>query len=762
MINDTFTYPDPQIDPKKKDKGWLLQYCKAAFAEGRGYIPQSMLWFGRSRLTEIREYALGKQSVDKYKKILLGKEQSDKSWLNIDWTPPSFLTKFREIAIAKLLQRKVDIQAFAIDPLAKSEEDAFFNEMKVKIMMREQLQEVAPELANTPALMPNPNEPQDMEQLQMQMEYGYKHVMAMEAENAIALVLNKNGYEDKRKRVIENLFDFGIGGYKEWIDDNGMVCYREVNPENLITNFCVKNDFSDLVHVGEVILVNVADLVPYFDPKTIEDICRNVAGKFGNPSTFSTASFRYWDKFKVQVLDLELITWDTTVYKKEIDGRSNLRVVKSDFQNIARLQETIEVNGSAEPKYIDQTKKVVYKCKWLLGTDYLYDYGLSNNMKRKQSSWWDTSLSYHLYAWNFYNMMFTGITERLIPIQDALCLTWYKLQNLRNKLIPYIINLDLNAVESLNFGKGGEKMRPDEAVDFMFNNFIALYRSTDLLSKNPNYKPVSIESSGQLIAFRQLYEDMQTQLQMMRDISGLNELTDGSTPNAKTLVPVAQAAMESTNNALYLISHADRQLMQCLADGIVQRVQIAVKMGKIEGYARALGSDTVNFFKINPDLSLHEFGIFVEDAPSYEEKQMLLSELNLKDSQGLIDPADKILVMSCRNLKQAAMLLAYKVKKRREQMEQFEMQKIQQQQMGSIQAAQAAEAAKMESAQMLTQLEIEKINVEKQWDYITEKMKKESDLNSATIQAEARVLGNKIMADAKEAASSVKEKTSKK
>jgi hypothetical protein len=104
-----------------------------------------MLNFGQSKMNEIREYALGRQSTTKYKKMLLADEQTDKSWLNIDWTPPSFLTKFREIAISKLVQRRYDIQAFAVDPLAKSEEDAYFNEMKVKIMMREALKKAGRE-----------------------------------------------------------------------------------------------------------------------------------------------------------------------------------------------------------------------------------------------------------------------------------------------------------------------------------------------------------------------------------------------------------------------------------------------------------------------------------------------------------------------------------------------------------------------------------------------------------------------------------------
>jgi hypothetical protein len=155
MQQATNTYPNQQIDPREKGYDWILQYCKAAWGDSRGYVPNNMLNFGQSKMNEIREYALGRQSTTKYKKLLNVDEQTDKTWLNTDWTPPSFLTKYREIAISKLVQRRYDLQAFAVDPLAKSEEDERFNEMKVKVMMREAAMKAGNEqLANSPVLKP--------------------------------------------------------------------------------------------------------------------------------------------------------------------------------------------------------------------------------------------------------------------------------------------------------------------------------------------------------------------------------------------------------------------------------------------------------------------------------------------------------------------------------------------------------------------------------------------------------------------------------
>ncbi len=751
------TYPNPAQDPKKKLYDYILQYVKSAWSDGKTYTPATMFWYGRSRMAEIREYGLGKQSIQKYKKILIGDGVTDKTSFNVDWNPISFLTKFREIAISKILQRDFDIEAFCVDPLAKSEEDAFFNQMKVKIMMRQAAEQAGEDTSKYPMLQQQPGEAGDMEQLEMQMKYGYKHQKAMESELGIALIQNQNKFSDRRRRTIENLFDFGLGGYKEWIDANGMVKFREVMPENMITSYCIKDDFSDLVHCGEVTFVSVADLAPYFNTDQLEFICKEVAGKYGNPNQYPIVNItgRTWDRFHVAVFDFEFFDWDTTVYKKEIDTYQNLRVNKADFSNYDNPATIEFFKGQAEPRYMDVTRKVIRKCKWLIGTEMMYDYGLSENMKRKQSSWWDTSLSFHLRAWNFYNMTFSGITERLITLEDSLCLTWYKLQNLRNKLIPYLIKLDLNALEGTNFSKGGKKMTPSDLVDFMMQEFVVLYRSTDLLSRNPNYDPARIEVTGQLQAYKLLYEELQQGLQLMRDITGLNEVTDGSTIDQKTLNGATNAMQESTNNALYLIMNADKELTNTLSDAIVQRIQVAVKLGNVEGYAKALGSDSVQFLQISPDISNYELGIFVKDAPTYAERQAFIQDLNLKDSQGLIDPQDKLIVMSCTNLKQAGELLAYKIQKRKEEQQQFAIQQQQVAAQGNAQVAQVAEQMKQQTIQVQLQADLIRMQTQYQWEYQIEAMKKSADMQGETIQSEARTIGHEIQAHAKVQAAQV-------
>ncbi len=762
----TATYPSQTIDPRDKGYEWILQYAKAAWHDANG-MPVGCYYRGNNgRYDELKSYALGKPPINRFKKTPTGIDITDTTSVNIDWTFIPILCKFREIAVSKLLQREYDLECFLVDSLSKVEADTYFDQLKVKIKMREQLIAAGSPLANSPLLRPNPGEPQDMEELAMTIEYGYKHNLAMDSEMAIDLVLQQNNIYEKRKRTIWELFDIGLGGYKEWIDENGLVKFREVVAKNLVVSFCTKNDFSDAVHIGETMPVLIADIAGYFTPKQIDDICEKSKSQWGNPPTYIPYNQigTNWNLFKVMVLDLEFLSINTTIYKSHVDGKGNPRFEKSDYKNIQFIKSKSVVNASGEiqlsptvdeddkgqptAKFSELNRKVAYRTKWIIGTDMMYDYGLAQNMNRKYSTWYDTTLSYHLYAWDFYEMRYGGMLERLLPISDAYNQTWVKLQDLKSKLMAYLIYLDLDALDTAALGKGGLGMTQKQLIDFMFQHQVLAFRSSGGVPGNPNYKPAWIEATGQLAAFTQLYQDLINCVNMMYEVSGLNEATAMS-PDPKQSVPGTEAAVEATDNALYPIQQADKCLMYSLADAIMCKVQIAVKLGKVEGYVKALGSNTVKLLQLSPDVALREIGLFVRDALTKQQKQELYMEMNAKESQGLLDITDRIFIQNCRNTKQAWIYLNYKVNKNKQIAQQNAIQQQQAISQAQGQQAMQLEQLKQQTLQMQIggQLSIE--NLKGEWMLRIESMKKESDRAEGMTQAQAKVISSQVQAKAK-------------
>jgi hypothetical protein len=742
------TFPDHNIDPQQKNYDWILQFAKAAFNDGNGGMPYGIFYTGQTRYKEIKQYALAKQSINKFKKKQSPARANDKSDQNLDWRSTSLIAGIRERSLSKILQRDYYVNCNAIDQTSKTEQDEIINKLRLKIMMRKMAQEQDSQLANSPQLRQQPGEPEDEEQLDTMAEFGFKNEFAMNAELAVTNVFSYNRFPRERKKSNEESYDIGIGGYRVWIDESGMVRFRAVDPSNLLTSYCSKPDFSDATYIGEAIEVQVADLAPYFTAGQLKDICEKNKGRYGNPLTININKRNWQNEFKVLVFDLQFISYDAFVYKGRVNKFGNEVFGKTDFADIDK-ERNMMVGEVAEPKYLKNTRKVRYDTKWIVDTDYMYDYGIGKNQNRKLSSWADTQMDYVLEAWNFYEMSFTGMVERLMPLEDEYYETKMKLQNIKRKLIPYLINLDVRALENVNFGQGGEKWEPKQIVDFLFQNHVLVYSGENLLDGNKNQsKGAYIESTGMVQDLLSLRSELQQIKAEAVDTSGLNSITLGN-PNAKNLNSTNAAGVQATNDALYLMMVTDSNLTQRLADMIIQKVQCAVSYNKSEHYLQALGMDSVKTIALADEMPLREFGITISDIPSPEERAALLQELSVEQSQGLIEPDDRYLIQTATNLKQAWRILSNKIKKRKEDIQKNELQKIQsvtqQQQQSAMVTAQMQERA----MQMQHQFDMEKLNAQSQWDFLITKLKTESSANENELIQQAKLIAAQIQASTK-------------
>lgn len=696
-------YPRHDVNPKEKQgEKWLLQYAKGAYHDSEK-TAENIFWRAATKYQELRDIALGKASTDKYKPLLGLEEGQDESHLSIDWSNRPVASKFRDIALSKIIQRQFRITATPLDSLARSEMDTQLADMQAKIMLKQQAMAMGlGEIAQSPHLLTEPGEPEDLEELEMKATYNMKLNVAIEAEQGIELVFYQNDIELHRKKVIEDLFDLGVGGYKEWIDNNGMVRIRACEMSNMLVSFCRKPDFSDAVHMGEIIEVPLVEISQHFTPAQMEIIANANKGRFGNPQWIGDNS-RYnegFDGFKCQVLDLEILSDDVIVYEKRVDKRGNVHTNKGKWEK-RNSDAKVVIDGKEVPKYYPRTITNVYRVKWVIGTDLVYDYGLAHNMKREPSKklMGRTTFSYHLFSYNYDNMRAQSMMERLRPLYDDYMMTHFKLQNLKNRMIPNGWAIDLDALESVDLKASGEAMKPIQVLEMLFQSGVLVYRGSTLDNSNPNRKPVEpiMNSNHQeLIA---LTNELQRIKMEMTEMIGLNVVTDSSSPSDRMLNGVAAMAQQATNNALYRIMGADKHLLERAAKGVVQRLQIAVKQGDVEGIVRALGEGTVRHLKVTQAIAPHIWGIMIQDIPSDEERQMLLQQLNLKDAQGQVDPEDIVTVYNIHNIKEARQYLAYKSKKRKQEAEQAALQQIEANKQSQIESAQAAEQAKRETLQ---------------------------------------------------------------
>lgn len=735
-MNNATDFPSHLIDPREKNREWILQYAKAAWSSWSNDNPREIFYNARYKYEVYKQYAMGQQSISKYRPLMGIDEESKETWLNVDWSVIPIIPKFRRIALGKLSKIDYNIVATPIDALANEEAEDFFALAKTKIIMREEAAKIDPELLESPVLQMSPGEARDLEELEMQMKYTFKHQMAIEAEQGIKLVLEQNQIEKMREQVRESLFDYGVAGYKEYIDSNGAIKIRTVNPRNIIINHCKKNDFSDASYVGEVVEMTIADLKQMagsqFTADEYEQIAKNVLGKYGNPREWPSSLSIYnkgYDRFNIRILDIEFFSVNEMVYEQRIDRRGNQIYARAKYED----------RNKRKDKFERVAYKVVYKGKWVIDTNYIFDHGLCTDMKRAKSSLMDTKMSYHLFAPEFWDMKSVGMMEQIIPIADAIQIAWYRLQNVINQSRPKGIMIEMGALEDIPLGAGGKKLNPMKVLDLYNKTGTLVYRKMDAQGRQTNYRPIEELENGLGRDAMSYWQLIQNHIQMLRDITGMNEMTDGSTPDPRTLTTVAKLAYEGTNNALANIVGGEKKLLEALSNDIILRLQDVAQMGEVKGYVRALGGNTMKFFKMSSNVALYEFGIFLEDKPTDDQRAMLMQQVQAGQAGGLLDIEDAIIIQNTDNLKVAQQILAYKIRKRKEQAQQEAMQQQQMNAQVQMQSAQAAEQAKQQTLQVEAQVKSQLIQVEKELDAKLLEMKYQYEIQLEQIRQGGKI-----------------------
>lgn len=713
-----FAYPDHNIAPDKKDSAWCMAYTKAAYFDWNFAYLKGVFSSNGGDYEKFRMYALGKQSISQYKKWLGVNEQNNNTQLVVDWSVRAIVSGYRDKAISQLMKEEYNIVATPIDMLSKSDVDKYLNQLKAKLAVRQMVQQQSPDMANHPTLALSPNDPQDLDELQMRIDSGEQFNRAKDGEMAIELGFYENDYRSWRKAIYEDLFDYGVAGYKEWLGDDNHAKFRRSNPDAVIINYCRDATFKDLIHAGEEIDVSLIDLASVvdkdgnemFSDEELTFFASSIAGKYGNPpglSNRTTGFLKPYDKFKCKVVDMVFYTYNDSVYQDTVDENGNTVFRKAGFFR-------------KSDQYKRKRIQYVYKCKWIVGTDKCYDWGMCYDQKRASdgSKKAMTKLPYSFCAYNFYEMKAQSIMSKLIPYIDDYQLTMMKIQNWKNRSVPSGWWINLDALENVALNKGGKNMEPHELLKMFTETGIIVGRTmgADGQPLFQNTQPIIPISNSVMAELAGFYNDLLQTIATIEKMVGFNDITSGN-PNPKTLVPGYDIANQSTINSLYPLAQAEEYLTLNLANDVLCRMKQGIKKGGVSGYAPykgALGGNTLKFIELDDNMSLKDYGIMLEKGTTEQEKTWILEQMNADIVNGFLDTGDAILIIEVHNAKQALQILSYRVKKAKQAASQQKMAEIQQQNQGlaqqaqiTTQAAQQQLEAELASKERIMQMQIQ-------------------------------------------------------
>ena len=652
----------------------------------------------REEYHRLRLYARGEQSTTKYKDEL--SVNGDLSYLNLDWEPVPIIPKFVDIVVNGMQDRLFTIKAFAQDPIATAKRTKFVEEIEEDMQTKQLIQEVGAnmgvDVANT-----NPGQlPDTTEELELYMQLEYKQGIEIAIEQAVENVLKRNRFHEVKKQMDYDQTILGISCIKHGFNNTDGITIRYVDPADLVFSYTEQEDFRDCYYFGEVkrLRMNeVKKMFPHLSNSELEDISKK-GSQWTDYNSFRYEQSEDYDSNTVNIIFFEWKTWESDVHKVKQTASGGLKALKKNDQ----FNPPQDLRAKFEK--VEQARECIYEGAMVLGTEILLKWEKMKNMVRPDSNANQVRHSYIVNVPRLYKGRIESLVRRMIKYADLIQLTHLKLQQTIQRMTPSGVYLDADGLAEIDLGNG-TAYNPQEALNMYFQTGSVIGRSMTV-DGDPNGGKIPIQElpgggGGQLEILVGAYNHY---LNMIRDVTGLNEARDGTDPDPYALVGVQKLAAANSNTATRHILMAGMAQIELLADGIVTRVKDVIEYHpQAEAWMQSLGRFSVGSLKEMMSLHHHDFGIFLELSPDEEQKQMVEANIQQALSRDQIYLEDAIDVREIKNIKLANQLLKFRRKKKIMLDQQINERNIQVQADANAKAAKEAEMAKAQAEQIKTQ-----------------------------------------------------------
>ena len=684
----------------------------------------------RDNFHRLRLYARGEQSIQKYKDEL--SINGDLSYLNLDWKPVPIIPKFVDIVVNGIAERTYDIKAYSQDPASIQRRTKYVESILKDIRLAEfkntVIQEFGIDLYNNE----QNNIPENEEELDLHMQLEYKDSIEIAEEEAINNIFDHNKYDLLKKRVDYDIAVVGMGAVKNEYTTSEGINIKYVDPADLVHSYTESPYFDDIYYVGEIIKVSLVDLKKQYPNLSDDDIKKYIEGQGTNVKLYnkSYAAADPEDNAYVYVLYFEYKTYRDEVHKiKETSTGAKKAIKKDDNFNPPKDQRTRFEKSS-------RTIEVIYEGAKIVGGDKILSWKLAENMTRPKSNTVKALFSYNVVAPRMYKGKVESLVSRMTTFADMIQLTHLKLQQVLSRMVPDGVFLDADGIAEVDLGNG-TNYNPQEALNMYFQTGSVIGRSMTQDGEFNNgrvpIQELQTGSGGQKI--QSLITSYNYYLQMMRDVTGLNEARDGAMPDKNALVGLQKLAAANSNTATRHILQAGLYLTLKTAEAISLRISDVLEFGPTrESFIQSIGKFNVGTLDEMSDLQLHDFGIFLELAPDEEEKQLLENNIQMSLQKDQINLEDAIDVREVKNLKLANQVLKLRRRKKFEQDRAIQQENIQMQTQSNAQAAQAAAQADVQKNQAITQQKAQLAQVEGNLEL--ERLEREAELKKELMIAE--------------------------
>lgn len=745
-INTKGSFPDPLAErADKSSEEYGLQYAKAIHSQWGKQSDSTSLIAKRNKTFERnRDYANGTQDTSIYKQLLnsLSPNKGDGSLLNLDFTPVPVLPKFVRVVANKILSRNPYPNLESVDPLSSSEK----NKIKDKIRVQVENKDAILQLQETTGMVldMDPNEiPDSLEEAEIFLDTNIKTDAEVAAQIATNMTLEWSNFNDTTyRRCVNDIVTLGMAVTKRNNDPSYGISVEYVDPVNFVHSYTEDPNFGDIVYAGHVERISIGELKRRMGGEKPEEYFKEIAQKVKTNTGNDAADFgktRYdermqrtqygYDNYMVDILSFEFISVDCIYFEEKENQFGNSNFYMKGYEYKERKSSVFE----RTPHKMEVAS--VYGGKYIIGTDCVFDYGPMKNVPKNVHDISRARMSYSVAATNLRRMVPKSMVESCTGFADMLQLTHLKIQQAVAKAKPDGLIIDIEGLENVQLGKGGE-LQPLELHDIYEQTGVFYYRSKtpDGAPSAPPIQqiPNSIRNINEMIALYNHY------MQLIRDTTGINEQMDGTTPKGDALVGVQQIAIHQGNNAIHDITNASLSLYKRVCQDVVKCLQIIPEESALYTiYANAIGESNMGVLNSFRDLPMYNFGVMVVREMEDKDKEYLEQNIQMAIQQGQIDLEDAIAVRNMKDINQAERLLMLRRKKRMKTQQETAAQNSQAQSQSATQATQAAAQAEQQKIQAAAQAKQQEMQMKHQFDMELLRARHEMEKEIEMIKAQA-------------------------
>jgi hypothetical protein len=715
----------------------------------------------RDFVNKNRLYVRGEQDINQYKKLET-KGDDDLSMENLNWQIVNYVEKY-----CRLIANSIDSKNFRLDIRATDKFSMNIKQNKIKEhqknMITKPLLESAKEHLGID-MLPKGQIPEDEEELSLLMEMEDKPRIEIAEQLLINYIKKSNDFDYIESQTKWDEIVNGLMGVRVYTDKNNGVMISYVDPENYIHSEVNRNDFADKFYEGVVDTITLSDLRREASDEISEIELRKIAMLYGstNGNVYLT-NYTYCPiaeilDYKINVLRFAWKTSKTIVYKTKV---KNGQVVKA-----SRKSESFVAPDKEDVGVMSKTFDTWLEGNYIVGSNTVYGYKECENLERDMMN---KALSPFVFmATDIYKNNPKSFLTDIKPITDEMQGIVLKLQSLRKRLKPDVIEIDIDQLAELDGSKGGVKKE-------VWQNALSILQIEGVVfKKRINMGDDGIKDSAaaktnaqpQGSAITVLLNLMAFHANQIREITGINPFRDGSMGN-DALVGVSEMAQMASNTTTKHFVDTSVAFNRKLNEVISTRIGGIFKAKEArhiqEIYENVVGKEMVDAIQILADRHLHEFGFLFEMYPTVQELKEFQEDLSLALTSQSIDVAVKIQAANIARLdtKLATRYLLYAGKKKKKEDLQNEMMLSQNKSQNDAQAAQAKVQADtqgyqiklqadLEYARQLAQVEVEKLRAINEMQIPYDENKFKQDVYLEQIKANSVMQKNQMVEDNKD------------